>query len=177
VYPTFSGDPEHQVRGLKDRALEEFDRFSAFCERELHAKPLPNRIELSKVDLMHELLDWKPGENLARLMTWLRPMVQFSASGCPQVAIRYYEPRPGSALAISIECGAAAVGVAKVLGVPAQGRVVKLETRLTADTGGFDTVSLRQALEKANRELNDEVFAKIIPHEELERFRAPRKVS
>jgi hypothetical protein len=173
AYPTFSGIPERGIRGLKDRALEEFGRFSEFCERELRTRPLPNRIELAKVDLMSEGPDWKAGENLARLVTWLRPMVEFSASGCPQVALRYYEPRSGGALAVSIECGAAGAGASQV-GSQGQGRVLKVESRVTSDTQGSDARALQEALERANRELNDEVFAKLIPQGELERFRAPR---
>jgi len=165
AYPTFSGDPDQKIVGLKDRVLEEFEQFAEFCKREVGDVPKPTSIELAKIDLFHEGSDWDAGENLSHLFSWLRPMVEFSGSGVPQLALRFYEPRPGGDLTISIECGTTAPGF-ELFGAVPNSRVVKLESRVTAATGASQD-EIRATLEAANLTLNEEVFSKLIPSSEL----------
>lgn len=151
-YPRFS---DVSGPGLVTRVLAEFEGFCAFCERELGRRPTVRQLELAKVDLLIEGVDWNGLTDMATLLPWLHTFVAFANSPDPSFAVRFDEPRADGNLSVSI---------ARAVMRSADGprRVVKLETRVRKALGSGD---MRGEFLAANADLNN-VFAQLIPAEE-----------
>jgi uncharacterized protein (TIGR04255 family) len=162
-YPSFSG--RDGKPGVLAALLQEYVRFSKFCQDTLGAGPVANRIELAKVDVFIEGAEqgdaWRDLADLAVMLPWLGPFAAFHVSGSPVFALRFDEPRADGLLAVSM-------GLGTMEGPNATGkRAVKMETRITkpstSDVGGIET-----AFRSGNEELNA-VFARLIPKNEREK--------
>lgn len=151
AYPRFSsGDG-----GLLMRATSEFERFAKFCATHVGVDPLPEQVELTKVDHLVQDEHWHTFAELAAMIPWLEKLAHFSQSGEPGIAVRFNEPRPAGRVTVSLDM----VVVPSVLQAR---RALKLEatSRKRVTRPGSEGVS--DAFVEANAEVND-VFGTLVP--------------
>lgn len=100
-YPRFTGGNGRE--GLLPRALSEFDRFGAFCEARLAARPHVRRLELTKVDRLRRGVDWSDLEDLGRLVPVTATFGPVHAHGRREIALRFVERRGPETVLISLQ--------------------------------------------------------------------------
>lgn len=154
-YPRFTDRPGH--KGLVSIVDDEYRAFDLFCG-EMFGRPLvPQSVELAKIDLLIEGVDWNDFGDLVKLLPWLQSFSAFARSSRPAFALRFDEPREDALLAVTISQSNA------VDATGTERRLVKLETRIVKTLG--KGVAMRDAFLAANAELNA-VFAEMIPKPE-----------
>ena len=157
-YPRFTDRPGKP--GLSSMILEEYAAFERFCEETWGARPKPTAIELAKVDLLIEAVDWKDFADLTALLPWLQSFHAFACAPRPSFAVRFDEPRDGGDLTVTIS---------QALGTDAAGRerrLVKLETRIARPLPAG--APMKETFLAVNHELN-RVFEQLIPKAEREK--------
>lgn len=152
-YPRFSDHPDKSP-GILSRALQEFEKFQAFCQGELGSVPFPNQVDLAKIDHLIEGSHWCGLGDLAAMVPWLQPFAQFARSSEPALALRFSEQRNRGRLIVAADIGL----------LEQRTRVLKVESRMAR----VDATDCREAFTWANTELN-EVFASLIPKEQRDR--------
>jgi hypothetical protein len=157
-YPRFNDRPGQP--GLVTTVIDEYKLFESFCAELWGEPPKAVGIELAKVDLLIEGVDWTDFDDLASLLPWLRSFHAFARAPKPSFALRFDEPRDGGDLSVTIS---------QAIGNDAEGkerRVVKVETRIARALSA--NTEKRDALLSANDDLN-RVFEELIPKGEIEK--------
>ncbi len=154
TYPRFTG-----AGGVLDLGLKEFARFAGYCEETFGARPQPQRVDLSKVDLLPLGGEWQDLADLAVLVPLLQPFVRRTTKE-PDLSIRWSEIRSGADLFAALH-----LGIEPVFNeLPAL--ALKIETRMTKDSAPERVPDVFALL---NKELND-VFFGLLNEGELHRF-------
>ena len=147
-YPRFSDRAD--TVGLKTRALQEFARFTEFCESHVALQPRLLRLELTKIDVFRRGTHYQNAEELGRMLKVAKVFEDIQASSATQLHLRLDENRKDGSVHVAI---AADAGAARV------------ETR-TIFAPGDDLDSCFQA---ANRRVND-VFFGLLSQESMARL-------
>lgn len=145
-YPRFSSPQD----GVRDSALAEFESLSAFSEEVLGVRPAPSRVEVLKVDHLHEQTHWRDDEDLLEMVPALRglaaasPFVTFGDAG-----LRLGQSSDSERLRLNVD-----------MVHPPAARILKIETVCSLSVGAGMTP--RQGLDMANRRVNG-LFEWLIP--------------
>ena len=159
-YPRFHDDGEKH--GVMSRALDEFDRFAAFCADALSTRPAVNYVEVAKVDLLLQGTHWQTAADLSTLMPLLGGLRAVAATEDAEVTARVAETRPEGEFLLSAHCG-----MQEIFGnIPA--RAVRIETRARREIGE-GTTNYGEHLSSLNNLLN-EAFWGLVSDAELSRF-------
>lgn len=148
-YPRFStrnGRP-----GLLAKAMDEFARFASFCESRFGKKPKPEKVELTKIDLLRKGTHWSNLEDLATVLPLAGTVTQPGAPATREFAIRFVEQEQDTHLIVS------ASTVAEQVGMPFD--AVRIEARAVVPV---KNKSPERAFEDANAAVNG-AFFKMIP--------------
>jgi len=163
-YPRFSDDGGRH--GLLHLALEEFEGFKHFVKETCEVDVVPNRIELSKIDLLLEGETWKGFPDLVKLIPCLKPCLDFAKSEHPRVSLGFAEEtKELGSLQVQLQSAFAAQKTAE--GPAEAKRVLRIQSQLVRALSEGE--ALLDAFRASNDRLN-EVFFNIISPDELERF-------
>lgn len=154
VYPRFSDRPNQP--GLMSRALEEFNKFSDFCASRTSVRPIPKRIELSKIDLLMKGKHWTDLGDLAALLPITDAFKELQNSSNRELSLRFAE---------DVEAGKLTVNLSTANIDGGQCNAVRVDTRMVVNVGPED--ALRDKFQLANDVVNT-VFFKLIP--DIKRF-------
>lgn len=159
-YPRFR---DHGAsKGILSRMMAEFTEFEEFCRDAYGQVPSLRRLELAKVDHFVEGKHWNGFQDLARLVPWLQSASTFAVSADPTVALRFIERRDGRVVSASVDTTRTTQEDGRAV------RVLKMETRVARELPSKEAVE--ELFRGSNEELN-ELFGKLLPHEERQRFR------
>jgi uncharacterized protein (TIGR04255 family) len=86
AYPHFS-----RTGGLYERALAEFQRFCGFVVGQTGLTPVPQRVELAKIDLLQRGIAWSDFDDLNSLMAVTGVFSNIRGLECPEVNLRFVE--------------------------------------------------------------------------------------
>jgi uncharacterized protein (TIGR04255 family) len=163
-YPRFSTRTESGP-GLRDQALEEFQRFADFCLQHLGTMLMPKRIELMKVDSIERGRHWHDLDDLTKLVRVTGTFDSVHLTGNREFGLRFVEHDEERKLLI---------GLASVFEKPGgQMKAARLETRAIQDI--TSETDLRSAFAGANSSVN-RVFFTLVSEEELHRFGTTKEV-
>jgi uncharacterized protein (TIGR04255 family) len=153
-YPRFS---DAHAPGLITRVEEHFGAFSEFCQRELGARPAASEIDLAKVDVFIEGIDWSGLDDAYSMLPWLGSLSRLVRSHDPAFLFRFEEQRQDTRVVVSLS----RTSLRESDG-DARRRAIKLETRARRTMTGE---SMRDAFLRANAVVN-EAFAELVPKSE-----------
>jgi hypothetical protein len=140
------------------KAIEEFNRYSAFCNERFQEEPAPSRIELAKIDMLTSAEHWTDLEDLVRVLPLAGTFGDPGRHGTREFAVRFVEQEPPTDLIVSVN------SVTDKPGHPFG--AVRIETRaVTPVTDG----NIEGAFRTANSSVNA-AFFKLISEAELGRF-------
>ncbi|MCB9638690.1 MAG: hypothetical protein H6727_07265 [Myxococcales bacterium] len=150
-YPRFSDNEGNQ--GLKALALEEFEKFSHFCEEHIQQIPSPMKLELSKIDLLLKGSHYQDAEDLGKLLKVARVFEDIQAGSASRLDLRLSEQHPNGNVNVFVMVSE---------------ENTRIETRAVFEAEG----DLNSAFVQANQRVN-EVFFGLLNQGELERFQTP----
>lgn len=139
------------------RFESELERFGAYCERALGARPQPERFELAKIDVLHRGVHWSDFEDLATLLPFMNRLPRTEPTKVSTVVVRLSEDVAEGDLTTLLQ-------LQKVAGA-ANKSVVRIETSLVGRLSG----NPHETMQRANRMINGAFFALVSP-EEFRRF-------
>lgn len=155
-YPRFSNRGGNL--GLMSKAIEEFNRYSAFCKERFHEEPVPSKIELAKIDMLTSKEHWTDLEDLVRVLPLAGTFGHAGHHGTREFAVRFVEQDAPTDLIVSVNSVTDRPG--HTFGA------VRIETRaITPVTDG----SIEDAFRTANSIVNG-AFFKLLSEAELGRF-------
>lgn len=152
VYPRFSDQQEG--RGLKSRAIMEWERFASFLNGRTGTAVRLSQIELAKVDVLPRGKYWSDFADLGKLMKVAKVFQDIQVTEPNGLLLRLTEGDAAETAVVTVAMGKGAV---------------RLETRVIAQmqpgTSGEQT-ELAQALTRANERLN-RLFLGLMDHGEM----------
>jgi len=156
-YPRFSsleGAP-----GLLFEALAEFGKLSDFCLDRFGKRPVPLRVELSKIDIIERDKHWTDLDDLARIVPLTGTFKNVHSGGSREFNLQFVEREGTTSLVVGLSSVSDHVG--------GEMRATRIEARaLHPIAAGED---IQQAFTSANDAVNKAFFQLINPVE-LERF-------
>lgn len=150
-YPHFNDHGPKQ--GVLTRSLDAFEDFRTFCQAELGLAPSAARVDLAKIDLLAQPEHWSDFNDLAKLLTVVKPLARITKSAEPILHLKLAEVRESHEVHFQMTSALLAAGLA-----PA----IQIETRATTDAGDGP---LRDKFVAMNAVVNDVFFDMIEPAE------------
>ena len=156
AYPGFSKDAG--ARSLVAEFDTEFKKLGQFCTERFAVAPLPQKVEVVKVNILRQGTHWTDLADLDRTLTVMGVFRRVQSTADRDVALRFVERGPaGEQLSVAVH---------SMPRNPGEGlHAVRLETRCTANV----SEDLVATFEEANNSVNTAFFNLISP-DQLGRF-------
>lgn len=145
AYPRFSNREDGP--GLMTKALDEFGRFSDFCQGRFGRRPKPTRIELAKIDKLIRGEHWQDLDDLAIVLALAGTFGDPGHHGTREFALRFVEHDDPTDLIVAVN------SITEKVGVPFN--AVRIETRAVTPVAEGD---LEAAFRLGNTAVNNAFF-------------------
>ena len=157
-YPRFGNIDSED--GIINHLIEQYERFSAFCENELGVAPEVEQVELAKVNIIRRDTDWKTSDELAAILPVLEGVIPYLSESEPQALVRLLT---ASEPPVEVEIQTVTVresvsdGEEKQRELQTNGVQVEFRAKDSVGEAGFES-----ALIEINKHLND-CFLSVFP--------------